>query len=67
MLVDAFGASWAGCFLLFCSGHWMQLLRTCFRGNDRAFRLVDIDIGFVIREICYTHGTRPSDPQLEKC
>ena len=67
MPVDALGASWAGRSLLFRSGHWMRLLRTCFRGNDRAFRLVDIDAGFVIGGICCTHGTRPSDPQPEEC
>ncbi|PVH68180.1 hypothetical protein DL98DRAFT_599753 [Cadophora sp. DSE1049] len=67
MPVDALGASWAGRSLLFRSGYWNRLLRTGFKGNDRAFRLVDIDAGFIIGGGCCSHSTRPTDPQLGEC
>ncbi|KAH6694389.1 hypothetical protein BKA61DRAFT_624229 [Leptodontidium sp. MPI-SDFR-AT-0119] len=65
--VDSLGASWAGRSLLFRSGYWIRLLRTGFQGNDRAFRLVNIDAGFVIGGSCCSHSTRPTDPQLGEC
>lgn len=67
MPIDALGASWAGRSLLFRSGYWIRLLRTCFKGHGRAFRLVDNDAGFFIGGICCSHGTRPTGPQLGEC
>ncbi|CZT13940.1 uncharacterized protein RAG0_17550 [Rhynchosporium agropyri] len=65
--VDSLGASWAGRSLLFRSGYWIRLLRTGFKGNAKAFRLIDIDAGFVIGGGCCSHGTRPTHPQLREC
>lgn len=64
---NALAASWAGRFILFRHWYWIRLLQTVFKRNDRPFRLINAQTGYLIGGSCCGHSTPISDAELAEC
>jgi hypothetical protein len=76
--IDSLGATWAGCWVLFWHGYWIQLCtqlyRTCRTGREgrvqnsgTPFSVEKEGDEFIIRGSCSPHAPRWKEAVLEEC